>query len=74
MIMRKFAVVTALAIGFAATLSNQPATAGTHHYKRNITLTLSQRARHAQAYSAPLGSVTPDLRYFDEALSPPAGH
>ena len=69
--MKKGLVVLAM-VGLMA-LSGQSATAGTRHHKSNTTA-ISERVRNAQAYSAPAVRFSPDVRYFDEALSPPAGH
>jgi len=69
--MKKGLVFLAM-VGLMA-LSCQSATAGTHHHKRHTTA-ISERVRNAQAYPAPAIRFSPDVRYFDEALSPPAGH
>ena len=69
--MKKGLVILAM-VGLVA-LSGKSATAGTNHHKRNTTA-ISERVRNAKAYSAPAIRFAPDVRYFDEALSPPAGH
>ena len=73
--MRRFAYeMAALAIAATAASSIHPATAGGHHQTRNIAPTVSERVRNAQDYFAPAPSAARDLRDYDEALSPPAGH
>jgi hypothetical protein len=67
-----FATV-ALAIGSAVAFGCQPTTAGKYHHRRDIAHAISERVRNAQAYSAPVARAAPEARYFDEALSPPAG-
>ena len=74
MLMRSFAfAITTLGIGAAAALSSQPAAAATYHHKRNVTLTVSERVSNAQASLTPASDSARAARYYDEALSPPAG-
>jgi hypothetical protein len=74
--MRRKPLTLAL-LGMMAALSVQPAVAGTRHVtaktQRHV---MSERARNANAYSPPPVVTHPAARapYYDEALSPPAGH
>ncbi len=69
--------LTLALLGMVAALSVEPALAGTRHVtpktQHHVT---SERARNANAYLPPPVVTYPAVErpYFDEALSPPAGH
>jgi hypothetical protein len=70
-------LLTLALLGMVAALGAQPAVAGTRHVtaktERHV---MSERARNANAYSPPpvVTHPAPQVPYYDEALSPPAGH
>jgi hypothetical protein len=69
-------LLTLALLGMMAALSVQSAVAGTRHVtaktQRHV---MSERARNANAYSPrPVVTYPAATPYFDEALSPPAGH
>ena len=69
---RKF--VTLALLGLAASLSVQPAVAGTRHVRKAEHHVTSERVRDAHAYAAPPVVGWPaDAPSGDEALAPPAG-
>ena len=70
-------LMTVALLFLVAASSVQPATAGARHATTKVDRhAMSERVRNARAYSAPLviDSAASAPSYFDEALSPPAGH
>jgi hypothetical protein len=70
-------LLTFALLGMVAALSAQPAGAGTRHVTAKTQRhPVSERARNANAYLPPPVVTYPATQapYFDEALSPPAGH
>jgi hypothetical protein len=66
--------IVAISIGAGAALTSRAATAGGHHHKRYIARSYSEHGRNAQASASSAYSSAREAPYFDEALSPPAGH
>ena len=63
-------------VGFVA-LSSAVANAATDHSKKDVrrpVTTIIKRARNAYGFAAQIDSSTHIENYYDEALSPPAGH